>query len=65
MSLYTRRIGSSDTTRLSYTIKSAGDEVKAGYDANKLALDSSEKDTATATGLTLDDFGGRSDALGG
>jgi len=65
MSLYTRRIRSSDMSRLRYTIKSAGDEVNAGYDAKKLAEDSSEQDAATATALTLDDFGGRSDALGG
>lgn len=65
MSFYTRRIRSSDMSRLRYTIKSAGDEVNASYDAKKLAGDSSEQDAATAAGLTLDDFGGRSDALGG
>jgi len=51
--------------RLSPGIKSAGDEVKADSAANKGAVHWSEKDTDIARGLTLDDFGGRSDALGG
>jgi len=54
-----------DLRRLSSGIKSAGDEVKADSAAKKVAVPSSENDTDTARGLTLDDFGGRSDALGG
>jgi hypothetical protein len=54
-----------DLRRLSSGIKSAGDEVKADSAAMKVAVASSENDTDTARGLTLDDFGGRSDALGG
>jgi hypothetical protein len=54
-----------DLRRLSPGIKSAGDEVKADSAAKKVAVPSSENDTDTARGLTLDDFGGRSDALGG
>jgi hypothetical protein len=46
-------------------IKSASDEVKADFDARKVDVHPSEKVTVIADGLTLDDFGGRSDALGG
>ena len=51
--------------RLSSGVKTAGDEVEAGSNAKKVAVHSSERDTDTAPGFTLDDFGGRSDALGG
>jgi hypothetical protein len=54
-----------DLRKLSSGIKSAGDEVKADSATKKVAVPSSEKDTDTARGCTLDDFGGRSDALGG
>jgi hypothetical protein len=37
----------------------------AFYDAENVAVQSSERDAAVASALTLDDFGGRSDALGG
>jgi hypothetical protein len=65
MSSYTRCITASDLSKLSFAIKSADDDVRADYDAKKMPEHSSEKDTGIATGLTLDDFGGRSDALGG
>ena len=60
-----RRGRALDLRRLSSGIKSAGDEVQADSAAKKVAVPSSENDTDTARGLTLDDFGGRSDALGG
>ena len=41
------------------------EQAGACYDAENVALQSSEKGAAVATELTLDDFGGRSDALGG
>jgi hypothetical protein len=41
------------------------EQVGAYYDAENTALQSSKKGVFVATGLTLDDFGGRSDALGG
>jgi hypothetical protein len=37
----------------------------ACYDAENVGLQSSEKGAVVAIALTLDDFGGRSDALGG
>jgi len=37
----------------------------ACYDAENVGLQSSERGAVVATALTLDDFGGRSDALGG
>ena len=64
MSSYTRRSRTSDLSRFSYTVKSADDDVRTDHDAKKVDVRSSEKDTAVATGLTLDDFGARSDALG-
>ena len=65
MYAYASRGSALDLRRLSSGIKSAGDEVKADSAAKKVAVPSSENDTDTARGLTLDDFGGRSDALGG
>ena len=43
----------------------SSEAVGACYDAENVALQSSEKGAADGTALTLDDFGGRSDALGG
>jgi hypothetical protein len=65
MSTRTRRADVSDVKRLGSGIKLASDEVKAGSDARTVAIPSSERDKDIARGLTLDDFGGRSDALGG
>jgi hypothetical protein len=50
---------------LSPRIKSEGVEIKTDSDANMVAVRSSEKVPDIARGPTLDDFGGRSDALGG
>lgn len=41
------------------------DRVGACYEAENVPLQASEQDAAVARALTLDDFGGRSDALGG
>ncbi len=65
MYVYARRDKAMDLRRLGPGIKSAGDEVRADSVAKKVAVPTSENDTDTARGLTLDDFGGRSDALGG
>jgi hypothetical protein len=62
---YTRIDRASDLRRLRSRIKSAGDEVKSESDAKKVAGRSSETVADIASGFTLDDFGGRSDALGG
>ena len=65
MSTHTRRADGSHSRRLEPGIKLESDEVKAGSDARTVAVPSSERDKDIARGLTLDDFGGRSDALGG
>ena len=65
MSTRTRRADGSDLRRLGSGIKSTSDEVKAGSDVRTVAVPSSERDKDIGRGLTLDDFGGRSDALGG
>ena len=65
MSKYTPRADVSESKRLGSGIKLASDEVKAGSDARPVVVPSSERDKDIARGLTLDDFGGRSDALGG
>ena len=43
----------------------SSEEVRDCYDAESVALQSSERSATLGTALTLDDFGGRSDALGG
>jgi hypothetical protein len=65
MSSYPRWRRASQSSKLSYTIKSSHDEVKTDYDTKKVAVHSSADDAAISNELTLDDFGGRSDALGG
>jgi hypothetical protein len=65
MSPHTRGRRALALNRLNYAIKSAGDETKAGFDTKMLAVLLSDDNTAIASELTLDDFGGRSDALGG
>ena len=65
MSLYPRRKTDSQSSRLSYAMKSAEDQVRADSDTKKVAVRSSEYDPVILADLTLDDFGGRSDALGG
>jgi hypothetical protein len=46
-------------------VKLARHEIKARPDGKKLTVHSPEKARDVARRLTLDDFGGRSDALGG
>jgi hypothetical protein len=46
-------------------VKWVDDQHRTDHDAKKLAVQPSKKDSARARALTLDDFGGRSDALGG
>ena len=41
------------------------EQVGACFDVENVGLQSAERGAAVATALTLDDFGGRSDALGG
>jgi hypothetical protein len=43
----------------------SSDLVRACYGSENVALEALEKGAAVASALTLDDFGGRSDALGG
>jgi hypothetical protein len=67
MSSYTRPRRAAVSSRLSrtYTVKVGDDGMRADQDAKMVAVHASENDAALATELTLDDFGGRSDALGG
>ena len=64
---YTRTKKSPASNRLShtYTVRQVDLEVRAKRDRYTTAVVESANDTITATELTLDDFGGRSDALGG
>ncbi len=50
---------------LGRAIKPAGGEVNAEVNPKERAVRSESQDTHSSAGLTLDDFGGRSDALGG
>ena len=66
MSSYTRQIRTSDSRTRRLIIESANDDTKIDRKAKKAAVHFSKKDLrSTAAALTLDDFGGRSDALGG
>jgi hypothetical protein len=65
MYTYTRRSSVSDLRSPGSGIKSEGVEVKADSEGKKVAVRSSEELAEIARGFTLDDFGGRSDALGG
>jgi hypothetical protein len=62
---YTRRDNVLNLRGLRSGIMSACDEIKADSDAKRIAVYSSEKLAEITRGVTLDDFGGRSDALGG
>ena len=64
MTLHSRSRRARESTRLSYAIKSADDGSKAEYDT-KMPAALSPEDWVTYRQLTLDDFGGRSNALGG
>jgi len=65
MSLYMRWKNASELNGLSHALKSSDAEDKSDNDTKKRAVHTSENDTAASDQLTLDDFGGRSDALGG
>jgi hypothetical protein len=54
-----------ESTSLGQAIDPADDAVRAGGDVDGVVARSPEKDDESAAALTLDDFGGRSDALGG
>jgi hypothetical protein len=64
MSSHRRRNKASDAGRNGNAVTSA-DLPKSNRDAKKAAAPLSEKVIARARALTLDDFGGRSDAPGG
>jgi hypothetical protein len=64
MSSHRRRNKASRASRIGNTVTSA-ERRKSKRDAMKAAALRSEKVIARARALTLDDFGGRSDALGG
>ena len=64
MPTYTYRKRASELSRLSYPMKSP-DGVGSNSESIKTAMHTSEFDADLSTKPTLDDFGGRSDALGG
>ena len=65
MRTYTRPDSVLPLRRLRSVIQTTRDEIKAESDSKKVALRASDRLTHIASWLTLDDFGGRSDALGG
>ena len=65
MTSYTYRQSASEISGLSHQIKSPADRVRSDSRSRKTAMQASEVDVAMSTKPTLDDFGGRSDALGG
>jgi hypothetical protein len=52
-------------TSLDRALKPSDATVKAARSTKGVAEHATENDDASSTALTLDDFGGRSDALGG
>ncbi len=65
MPSYPQRKRGSELSRLSYPIKASADGIGSGSEPRKTAVHASEVDAAISIEPTLDDFGGRSDALGG
>jgi hypothetical protein len=60
-----RRNTASDSTRFRGAVKLAADKAGAGHKTKDVPVKSSQKRLAGAGTVSLDDFGGRSDALGG
>ena len=65
MPSYTHRGITSELSRISSPPKSPTDPVGSDSESRKTAVPASEVDSALLTRPTLEDFGGRSDALGG
>jgi hypothetical protein len=65
MSRYTRENRSSKAIRYDYAMKSAKDDRRADREVKPALAEMQAKQKANPARLTLDDFGGRSDALGG
>jgi hypothetical protein len=65
MPSYTYRRAPSESCSLRGPTKSPADSVRSDPRSRKTAAHASEVDDAMSTTPTLDDFGGRSDALGG
>jgi hypothetical protein len=65
MSSYATRGTASELRRRSFKFQSSDDEAAPDSDRRRVAMHASEKDLAHSDAPTLDDFGGRSDALGG
>jgi hypothetical protein len=60
-----RPTGASDSSRFSRAVDSAPHRVETRYEAKNVAVESSDKRVADGAAASIDDFGGRSDALGG
>ena len=65
MPSYTHRRTTCELSRLSSPLKSPTDRVASDFESRKTAVPASEVNTSLLTEPTLEDFGGRSDALGG
>jgi hypothetical protein len=65
MPSYTYRRRASELSGLSHPIESPADGVRSDSKSRKTAVHAPEVDASISTKPTLDDFGGRSDALGG
>jgi hypothetical protein len=65
MHTYIRPDSASYLKRPSSSTKTGGDKVRSASEPEKVVCRATEELTDIASWLTLDDFGGRSDALGG
>jgi hypothetical protein len=65
MSLHMNRIAGLDPKSFPHAIKAADDQRRGDGRRNEAAIESAENSSLSSVVPTLDDFGGRSDALGG
>jgi hypothetical protein len=65
MSRHAGMTHSSNSSRYRYAITSAEHERRSDSDIERASVEKQAKDRVNASSLTLDDFGGRSDAPGG
>jgi hypothetical protein len=65
MPSYTYRRSASELSGLNHPVKSPTDGVRSDSKSRKTLVHASEVDVSMSIKPTLDDFGGRSDALGG
>ena len=65
MYVCTRRDKLVDLMKFNSVLEPAGERIQASYDARAVAARRADREAEIACRISLDDLGGRSDALGG